>query len=176
MARRDLFAQLDDRTLVDARAGIAAHELEELVSLLGAVAELERDALGVDRVHGTRLVADDQRARVLGGAVLHAGADDRRIRTKQRHGLTLHVRAHERAVGVVVLEERNQRGRDRDDLLRRDVHELYALGRLFDVLFGVTADDRLRHDLAARFIDRRVGLRDDVLVFAIGRQIDESRR
>ena len=79
-----------------------------------------------------------QRARVLGGAVLHAGADDRRFRTEQRHGLTLHVRAHQRAVRVVVLEERNQRRRDRDDLLRRNVHELHALTRgSVDVLFGV---------------------------------------
>ena len=93
-------------------------------------------------------VGNDEAARVLGGAILHAGADDRRLRTEQRHGLTLHVRAHERAVCVVVLEERNERRRDRDDLLRRNVHELHARGRLFDVLFGVTADDRLGRDLA----------------------------
>ena len=94
-------------------------------------------------------------------------------RTQQRHGLTLHVRAHQRAVRVVVLEERDQRGRDRDDLLRRDVHELHALRRLFDVLFGVAAHDRVGRDLARRAVDRRVGLRDDVLVFAIGREVDD---
>jgi hypothetical protein len=38
----------------------------------------------------------------------------------QRHRLTLHVRAHQGAVRVVVLEERDQRRRDADDLLRRD--------------------------------------------------------
>ena len=41
---------------------------------------------------------------------------------EERYGLTLHVGAHERAVRVVVLEERDQRGRDRHDLLRRHVH------------------------------------------------------
>ena len=43
------------------------------------------------------------------GAVLEAGADERRLRDHQRHGLPLHVRAHQRAVRVVVLEERDQR-------------------------------------------------------------------
>ena len=37
------------------------------------------------------------------------------------HGLALHVRAHERAVGVVVLEERDERRRDADELHRTDV-------------------------------------------------------
>jgi hypothetical protein len=46
---------------------------------------------------------------------------------QRRHGLALHVRAHQRAVGVVVLEERNQRRRHRDRLLRRDVHVVDVL-------------------------------------------------
>ena len=48
---------------------------------------------------------------------------------EERHRLPLHVRAHERAVGVVVLEERNQRRGDRDQLLRRHVHEVDPVGR-----------------------------------------------
>src|SRR6185437_11047288 len=39
-------------------------------------------------------------------------------------GLAMHVRAHERAVGVVVLEERDQRGGHGHDLLRAHVHVL----------------------------------------------------
>ena len=50
-------------------------------------------------------------------------------RVQQRHGLALHVRAHQRAVRVVVLEERDQRRRDRPDLRRRDVHEVDVLRR-----------------------------------------------
>ena len=60
----------------------------------------------------------DQVGGVAGGAVLDAGADVRRLGADQRNGLALHVGAHERAVGVVVLEERDQRRGDRDDLLR----------------------------------------------------------
>ena len=47
----------------------------------------------------------------------------------ERHGLALHVRAHERAVGVVVLEERHERRGDRHHLVRRDVHQLDHVGR-----------------------------------------------
>ena len=52
----------------------------------------------------------------------HAGADDGRLRLEQRHRLALHVRAHQGAVGVVVLKERDERRGDAHDLLGRDVH------------------------------------------------------
>ncbi len=55
---------------------------------------------------------------------LQAGGDDRRLGDQERHRLALHVRAHQRAVGVVVLQERDQAGRDADHLLGRDVHVL----------------------------------------------------
>ena len=68
-------------------------------------------------------------AGVAGHHVFHAGADQRRVRSQQRHGLTLHVRAHQRAVGVVVLQERDQRRGDRHHLLGRHVHEVDLVRR-----------------------------------------------
>ena len=59
---------------------------------------------------------------------LHAGAHERRVGADQRHRLALHVRAHQRAVGVVVLKERDQRRGDRDKLLRRHVDRGHVLG------------------------------------------------
>ena len=44
---------------------------------------------------------------------------------EQRHSLAHHVTSHERTVTVVVLEERNESGRNRTDLLRSNVHEVY---------------------------------------------------
>ena len=61
--------------------------------------------------------------------LLQPGGDDRRLGDQQRHRLALHVRAHQRAVGVVVLEERDQAGRDADHLLGRDVHVLDLVDR-----------------------------------------------
>ena len=71
---------------------------------------------------------NDHRARVAGGLAFEAGADERRLGNEQRHALALHVRAHQRAVGVVVLKERNQAGGHRNELLRRNVH-VVDLGR-----------------------------------------------
>ena len=53
---------------------------------------------------------------------------ERRRGADERHRLALHVRTHERAVCVVVLEERDQRRGDRDQLVRRHVHQRDVLG------------------------------------------------
>ena len=55
--------------------------------------------------------------------------DEGRLADQERHRLALHVRAHERAVGVVVLEERDEGRRRADQLDRRDVHVVHLLGR-----------------------------------------------
>ena len=68
-------------------------------------------SLGVHVGDLAGLLGDDHVTGVDRGAALHAGADQRRVGPQQRHGLALHVRAHQRAVGVVVLEERDQRRR-----------------------------------------------------------------
>ena len=72
---------------------------------------------------------DDDGAGVHGHLLLESRADERRARVEERHRLALHVRAHQRAVGVVVLEERNERRGDRDELLGRDVHVVDAIRR-----------------------------------------------
>ena len=104
--------------------------------------------------------ADHRGAGVLDRDVLHAGADERGLGAEQRHGLALHVRAHQRAVGVVVLEERDQRGGHRDELLRRDVDvvDLLAVGE--DEVAGLAGGDALVHEVAVRSSSTGVGLRD----------------
>ena len=136
----------------------------------------------------------DQVGGVASGAVLDAGADVRRLGTQQRHGLLLHVGAHQGAVGVVVLEERDQRRADRDDLLRRHVH-VVDLGRRDVADVGGRAEEalglehlaqvvearRLRrtaHEDAVALeravrVDRRVRLGDDVVLFLVGRHVDD---
>ena len=59
----------------------------------------------------------------------HAGGHNRRLGDQQRHRLPLHVRTHQRAVGVVVFQERNQTGRDADHLARRHVDVLHLVDR-----------------------------------------------
>ena len=73
------------------------------------------------------------------GARLHAGAHDGRLRLQERHGLALHVGAHQGAVGVVVLEEGDERRGHRDDLLGADVHVVDLLGTGLRELVAVAA-------------------------------------
>jgi hypothetical protein len=101
----------------------------------------------------------DRGAGVARDHAFHAGADERRFGAHQRHGLTLHVRAHQRAVGVVVLEERDQRRGDRHELLRRHVHEVDAIRRHLQHVAGMAAMTRSSVKLAV-LVERHVGLRD----------------
>jgi hypothetical protein len=81
------------------------------------------DARGVDEHDFAVVLGDDHGVRIACDLFLEPGTDQRRFGTQKGHALALHVRAHERAVGVVVLEERDERGCGTDDLIRRHVHE-----------------------------------------------------
>ena len=109
---------INQRPLIDARVLVGARVLRQVVdvdSRLGSVrlviVDADDDARSIDRVHLAAAFRDYGYARVDRHRALDAGADERRLRTQGRHGLALHVRAHERPVGVVVLEERDQRCR-----------------------------------------------------------------
>ena len=146
-------------------------ELRQPVRLVRAVVGHDGDVVGRELGDHTRLVGGDDVRGVDGGAQLHAGADERGLGAEQRHGLALHVRAHQGAVGVVVLEERDHRGRDRHHLARRDVHVVDVV-RLDQVdLAALLADEHLGVDEVALRVDRRVGLRDDVPVLLVGGQV-----
>jgi hypothetical protein len=99
----------------------------------------------------------DGRARVARDLAFDAGADERRLGLQQRHRLTLHVRAHQRAVGVVVLEERDERGRDRDQLLGRHVDQVDVLARRQRVFARLAGVDQIVLELAL-LVEMRVGL------------------
>ncbi len=77
--------------------------------------------------------------------------------------MPLHVRSHQGAVRVVVLQERHQRRRHTDDLLRRHVHVFDAIRRHGDEITSRAGRDGFRHEPAVG-IDLRVGLGDEVFV------------
>src|SRR5438034_981929 len=101
--------------------------------------------------------------RVTRDHVLHPGTDQRRLGLQERHRLALHIRPHERAIRVVVLEERDQRRGHRHELLRRHVHEVQLLGRNHPELPALARRDPLL-DEAAVPVDLGVGLGDDKLL------------
>ena len=132
------------------------------------------DLLGVDVGHLAVALGEHHVAGVDRGAALHPGADQRRLGLQQRHRLALHVRAHQRAVGVVVLEERDQRRRHRPDLGRRDVHQVDLLRRHRDDLAVGRAAQHLRalEPLGLR-VDLGVRLGDRLLLLLGGVQVDD---
>ena len=115
-ARLHPLARADDRLLVVASRLVRPLELGQRVDVgdFRLVAFGANDDAGrVDALDDAVSPRERADAGVAGELALHARADERRVAADERHGLTLHVRAHERAVRVVVLEERHERRRDR---------------------------------------------------------------
>src|SRR5882724_180439 len=172
---------LDHRLLGDAGVLVRTPELDQLVDvgaeLLGLAGvdvlalDADDDALGVDRVDDAAPLAEDDRARVLGHDGFETRADDRRLTAQQGNGLALHVRAHERAVGVVVFEERDERRGDRHQLLGADVHVVDAVP-LDGHEVAAGPRDHPVVDQVAPLVDLGVGLGDDVLLLLPGREVE----
>src|SRR5256885_2115997 len=168
----DTIADGHDGPLVEARALVRAHELLEAVAERVARVLLDPDLGSCDRTHYAGRARHNYLTGVTGRAVLNARSDDRRLGAHDRNGLTLHVGSHEGAVGVVVLEERDERGRHRDDLLRRDVHEVGRHRRGL-VVFGAAVDlDSVVHE-PTLVVEARVGLHDRRELLLVGRQVDD---
>ena len=166
----DPLADLDDGPLVDARALVGADELLEAVLVELAGVRLDLDPLRRDAGHDAVAAGEDDLAGVQRGAHLHAGAHDGRLRLQERHGLALHVRAHQRAVRVVVLEERDQRGGHGHDLLGAHVHVFDLLGAGLRERVPVARRDPLGDEVAL-LVQDGVRLGDVVLLLLVGREV-----
>ena len=183
LALLDAVAHAHQWLLVDARVLVRALELRELVDVCADFAaqhagmvglDPHDDAFGVHLVHNALALAKHDGARVARRDALHACPDQRRFPADQRHGLPLHVRAHQRAVGVVVLEERNQAGRHRDQLLWRNVHVVHFLAALQHEVARLPAVHEFRRNPPA-LIERNVRLRHHVLVLFPSRKVEAVR-
>ena len=108
--------------LVEAGALVGAGELDGRVRMFLAVCIGHDDLAAGDRRHHAVDLGDDQLSTVPGHPAFDAGADHRRLRPQQRHGLTLHIGTHQGPVGVVMLQERYKRRRHAHDLHGRNVH------------------------------------------------------
>ncbi len=179
-----LLPHLDHRLLVDAGVLVGALELGQVVDIGAEVFVLlqpvplprnaDDDPLRVDVIDRPLSLAEDHRARVLGGDLLHPGTHQRSLGPHQRHRLALHVRAHQRPVGVVVFQERDERRRHRHELLRRHVDELHLVALDEFEFAGHPRGDAVLDDPAVLgHLD--VGLGDDPLVLLPGGQVEGMR-
>src|SRR5665213_3524878 len=164
VAGLDDVADADQRTLGDAGVLVRALELQQIVDIdafgfgRGLFGGANDDAHAVDLIDHAGTTGDDGDAGIARHRLLHAGADERRFGADQRHRLALHVRAHERTVGVVVLEEGDQRRGDRNELFRRDIDEIDILRPCHDEIAGFAAIGQVGLDLAVTVgLDIRLG-------------------
>ncbi len=172
-----VLAHLHQRTLVDVGVLVGAGVLGEVVDVHArfararlVVVHAHHDAARVHVVDAPAAARLHRGARVDRDGALDARAHQRLFGAQAGHCLALHVRAHQRAVGVVVLEERDQRGGHRDDLRGRHVDVLDLVGRGQRELVPVAARDQLVGELAV-LVEFGVGLRDHVLAFLDRREV-----
>ena len=129
LATHHFLAQSHDRLLVDARVLVGAPELDEIVDIRTVFSACVRlvgsdyDTAGVDGFHRSAPPGFHRGTRVAGNNGLHPRSHERGFRAQQRYGLPLHVGSHERAVCVIMLQERNERRRNGNQLVRGNVHE-----------------------------------------------------
>ena len=159
-------AARDYRALVEAGALVRTLEFKQLIIFGLAAVILNSDVGRADVGDDTVSLGDDDDSGVDGTLVLYAGGDYRGLCREQGHGLTLHVGAHERAVRVVVLQERDHGRGYGDHHARGDIHEIDSLAVDLDDLVAVAADDTLVCE-AAVLIERLGRLGDDVLVLLV---------
>src|SRR5215218_4765750 len=170
----DLLALGHERPLVDAGALVGAGELAQRVLVHLATLAPDRDPVRHHPLDGAGVAREEHVAGIRGRPKLHPCADVRGLAPQERHSLPLHVRAHERPVGVVVLEERYERRRHRDGLQRRHVHVVDLVrsdGR--DIAASPAGEDLVGvpDDLTRLQVYRRVGLGDRVLLLLVGGEV-----
>ena len=166
----DLVALGNYGVLVYAGGLVGTLEFAEGVDIGVAVRRLDLDSVGVDILDETVALGEFYRAAVVCDSVLDARGNHRGFGLEKRNCLTLHVGAHKRAVGVVVLEEGNERRGYGDQLLGRHIHIVDFVLRLLADVASDTAHDAVA-DKPALVVEGFVCLRHDVFVLFVRRHI-----
>jgi len=176
LALQDHIALLDQRLLVDAGVLVRAFELDEFVDIdpasgfHGLFRYPDDDPGGIDVLDHPGSLRHDGDPAVPGDPPLDTGSHQGRAGLNQRYRLPLHVRTHEGAVGVVMIQERDQRGRHAHQLIGRDVHVLDLFRRHQHVFTGL-AGGNLSAGEASLFIQGGIGLGNRVFLFIHGGEI-----
>ena len=162
-----LVGLLEFRKLVFFLRGVEGDEL----LFLGAVV-LDTDGICVHISDGTVRLGDDLRTGVGDELLLDTGTYYRRLGGDQRYGLAHHVRSHEGTVGIIVLEERDERSSYGRYLARSDIHEVDLIGRN-DGEVGTETGLDLRADERTVGTEGRVTLGNDLLLLVLGGEVDD---
>ena len=129
---------MTDRTQIDRRTLVGLAEFRDSIFFYGRFEADEFFFLGtivtytyrrgVDKFYNSGALGRNLGTRVADKLTFEAGSHDRSFGAQKRYSLAHHVRAHQRTVGIIVLQERNQRSGDRSNLRRRYVHKRHFVG------------------------------------------------
>ena len=143
------------------------------MAILGGF-DADDDPLRVDRINDSASTANHHSAGIAGCNLFHTGSNQRRRSAQQRYGLALHVRSHQGAVCVIVFEKRDERCGDRNELLRRNIDVIDLVPMLEHEIARLPNIDKLVRQPPA-FVHLFVRLRDEILVFFPGREVERIR-
>ncbi len=181
IALAHIIADAHQRFLVDAGRLVRALELHHPVDInsglagVGFLGSPDHDARRIDLVDEPGAPRRDGGAGIPCDDGFHASADKRSVGPNERHGLALHIGAHERAVGVVVLKEGDQGGGDRYELLWRNIHEIDAFARDHDDVARVPAHNKILGQCPLS-VERCIRLRDVIFGLLHRRKINHLVR
>ena len=102
--------------------------------------------------------------------MLHTRTDDRRLRGKKRHRLSLHVGSHQRSGRVIILQERNEGRSNREHLPWGNIH---VIKHALLILLGLVLESSGNHTVKEMpFLIKRLGsLSHMVVIFLIRRHV-----
>ena len=78
---------------------------------------------------------------------LNTSTHNRSICTYQRNSLAHHVWSHQSTVRIIVLQERNQRSRNRSDLLRSHIHQIHFRWSNYREVSTITSLNSITHEM-----------------------------
>ena len=166
----DALTHFHDGALVDAGACVGAGKLDQSVILQLTLGVADHHMVGIHLLHDTVVLGQNCSAGVGSCLVLHAGSNDGLLGDHQRHCLTLHVGTHQSTVTVIVLQEGDAGGCDRNHHSGRDVHVIDLLGVDFQDLIAAAGRNAGTHEVLA-LVQRLVGLCHNVLVLDVSGHI-----
>jgi len=157
--------------VVVVRALVGAIELAQGVGLGSTLVLLHHSEVCRHLGNNSGSKSGNHVASINCGEGFHTCSHQRGFRTQQGHRLTLHVRTHQGPVRVIVLEERNERGSNRDHLARRNIDIVHGLGGDEFNLSTLFTNQYLVHRKGAIGVQRSSRLSDNEFVLVISGQI-----
>ena len=160
---------IDDRLLVIAVRLVASLKFRKTVHVPVPVRiPLDHNLIRRRALDHAGILSQHAHAGVHGRLALDTGSDNGCLGGQERHGLTLHVGTHQRAVRIVIFQERNHGGRHRENHLRGNVHQINSLSLEFRRLLAETPG-YIVMDKMAVLVQRLVRLRHHEIILFVGR-------